>query len=223
MTVAEPTGISGEPDPSDFVTPVVTLVQGQSAEGTPGYFRSSAGTEKPEVRFVVLHIARTRTFFGKEDGLICRSADRRVGYPKKPEFVAVEAHEGQPFECATCPHGHDNPFGGEGCKPDLALTCYDLDTDEPFLFRVKGIALGVFRYRIVNAVARGLQPPWMGSFTMRSEKRVDKERGRNWYEPVLEPLQEFDDETREAWASYAMGFAPAAAAPAVQADDLPFE
>ncbi len=219
----EPVGISGEADPSDFITPIVSLVQGQSAEGTPGYFRSSSGTEKPEVRFVVLHIARTRTFFTENDGLVCRSNDRRTGYPKKPELVADDATD--QMQCASCPHYRDNPFGKNVCKLDFALTCYDLDAQEPFLFRVKGAAQGVFKYRIINAVARGIKPPWFTAFVMKSEKRVDKERGRNWYEPVLIPEDEFDTDQLKEWGAYAAGVAPhqAVADDGIDPDDLPFE
>lgn len=221
-TQTEPIGIGGEADPSDFVTPIVSLVQGSSAEGTAGMFRSSAGTEKAKVRFVVLHIQRTRTFFLNDEGLVCRSNDRRTGYPKKPQFVADDAAENQPFECNVCPHYSD--VGRDGCRMDFALTCYDLDAEEPFMFRVKGAALGVFKYRLINDVARGKKPPWFTQFVMISDKKSDKERGRNWYEPVLTPGDDFDADTLAQWASFAAPLAPIQRRDDIlDPDDLPFE
>jgi hypothetical protein len=223
----EPEGISGEADPSDFVIPYVKLVQATSeGDHKPGSFLSSNGEEKDAINMVVLHIARTRTFYdGDASKLLCSSNDRRWGMPRDEALLdELGVNEGQRVECGTCPHYADGQFQRLACKMDYAFTCFDLDSREPFLLRVKGTAMGVFKYRIISAVARGNKPPWFASFEMSSVKRTN-ERKQSWYSPELKPVQSFNAEEQEEWRAYAQQFALAAPVvhEEVDADDLPFE
>jgi hypothetical protein len=219
----EPVGISGEADASDFVIPFVKLVQATSDGGTAGKFASSAGEERESIDMVVLHIGRTRTYYDNDAGkLVCSSNDRRTGYPRIPAGVADDAEENVPYSCQACPHFKDD--FKDGCQMDYSLTCFDLDTQEPFMFRVKGSARGVFRYRVISRVSSGKVPPWFGSFQMTAVKKSN-DRKQSWWAPELQLTETYDGTRQAEWAAYAQQFgeAPAHHAETVDADDLPFE
>jgi hypothetical protein len=211
----EPVGISGEADASDFVIPYTKLVQDTTETAKAGWFASSNGEQSEYVDMVVLHIGRTRTFYDNEQGLVCSSSDRRTGRPKIAKSVADDAVEGEPYACATCPWFKEEY---KGCQNDYALTCFNLDTQEPFMFRVKGSARGVFRYRVISRVSSGKVPPWFGSFQMTAVKKSN-DRKQSWWAPELQLTETYDGTRQAEWAAYAQQFGKAP----VHDDEVPFE
>jgi hypothetical protein len=221
LTTGELVGVSGQVDQSDFVLPYMKIVQPTSPEGTKGNFIFDSGIEKEQVDFVVLHIALTRTYMLTGESLVCSSRDRVVGYPRKPNLVAVGAEDGRPFECAVCPHNTDSPFEKDGCKLDYELTMYDLEDQEPFIFRVRGLATKEFRARVLNAPLSGRKPPWFAQFSMVTEKQQNAKG--TFYMPVIKPTL-LSEEDQAQWAAYASGFTPTQRTEnIIDPDDLPFE
>ena len=100
LTVAaQPTGISGEIDPSDIVLPFAKLLQKTSPETNEGHhagnFLKSSGAETDHLDFVALHIALGRTFYDGDGGkLICASIDRRMGKPSDDFAAELGAEPG---------------------------------------------------------------------------------------------------------------------------------
>ncbi|HEX9565493.1 MAG TPA: hypothetical protein VF981_16055 [Gemmatimonadaceae bacterium] len=218
--VEELVGVSGQVDQSDFVLPYMKIVQPTTPEGTKGNFIFDSGVEKPEVNFVVLHIALTRTLMVTGEGLVCSSRDRVMGFPRKPQLVADGAEEGQPFKCAVCPHMMDSPFEKEGCKLDYDLTLYDVDDSEAFMFRVRGMATKEFRAKVLNAPLTGRKPPWFAQFNMVTDKQQNAKG--TYYTPVIRPTLLAGDNQAE-WAAFAAGFSAPAQQAEIDPDDLPFE
>lgn len=219
---SEAVGVSGEADPSDFVLPFIRIVQRMSTDGKPGTYLTSTGTETDHIDFVILHIARTRTFYdGDAKDLLCSSRDRAVGTPRT-RFLADElgVEVGTPVVCRSCPHYQDDQFQKLACKFDYLLTVYDLKAEEPFLFRARGASLKMWRARL-SPILAGQQPPWFAAFEMTVKTAASK-AGHTWYEPDVKLIQRHAAEERAAWASYAEPYG-ATAHDEPDADDLPFE
>lgn len=216
-------GAGGEFDNSDLAIPYVKIIHAQSDEGTPGHFLASDGTEYEFINLVVLHIQATRTFFDPDAmKIICKSNDRRTGWPTD---LADFAEPGQPLACNQCPHFNDDQFQKFACKKDYVLTCFNLDTEEPFTYRVKGAATGMFKYRVISAVVMGRKAPWSTAFQMTGVKRVN-DRKQSWWAPELKPIEQYDEDTQERWAKYAAQFGGGITdheEHIVDLDDLPFE
>jgi len=230
-TRQEPQGMTGEADPSDFVLPFAKLIQKMSPEADHGHqvgnFLKSTGAETDTLEFVVLHIARGRTYYdGEASKLLCSSSDRRTGQPSAELAPELGVEEGVRVLCNTCPHFQDDQFTKLACKLDFTLTCYDLRADEPFLYRVRGSSQGMFKYRLISAVAMGNKPPWFAAFEMTASLKTN-DRKQSWYAPELKPIQQYSAEEREEWRAYAEKIArPEAVSADVggdDPDDLPFE
>lgn len=228
-----PTGISGEVDASDFSIPYVSLVQASSdavkqRTAQAGSFLSTDGQTFDAIDFVPLHIQAVRDFYDSAKGLnICGSHDRITGYPRDLESFRllgnIDVTEGVPMLCRECPFYDFAPGPRLSCAKGYVVTAYNLTTDEPFMYRVRGTAVRPFRDRFVGAVAMGRSVPWARSYQMSAQL---KSNGPNsWFVPTLEPIQGFDEETRSGWAQMAAQFGQqhAAEPSAVDPDDLPFE
>ena len=224
----QPQGMSGEIDPSDIVLPFAKLLQKTSPETNEGHdaghFLKSSGAETEHLEFVALHIALGRTFYDGDGGkLICASMDRRMGKPSDDFAAELGAVPGTMMACRACPHNEDDPFQKLGCKLDYTLTCYDLRTEEPFLYRVRGSAQGKFKQRLISAVVMGSKPPWFAAFEMTSVLKTN-ERKQSWYAPELKPIQFFTDEEKAQWAAYSQQFSIAPTVHEVDPDEeIPFE
>lgn len=219
-------GTGGEFDASDLAIPYVKIVQATSESGTPGKFWSSDGSEVDVLNMVVLHIQFTRTFYDGDAGkLICSSNDRVIGNVREPELMGDDAPGGQ-WACGGCIHFNDDPYSKPSCQKDYALTCLNIDTNEPFMFRVKGSAMGVFKYRLISAVAMGRKAPWFAAFEMTTIKRTN-DRKQSWYAPELKPIQTYSADEQSQWAAmagtYAQSSGPLDGVGGVDPDDLPFE
>jgi len=220
-------GTGGDFDASDLAIPYVKIVQATSETGTPGSFFSSDGTEFDTIKLVVLHIQFTRTIYDADKSqMICSSNDRITGNVREPdELLAAAGIAEGPLACGGCPHQDDSQYAKVACKKDYALTCVNIDTNEPFLFRVKGAAMGVFKYRIISAVAMRRKAPWFAAFEMTAVKRTNV-RKQSWFAPELKPIQAYDEDDQAAWAALAGQYAHKQEAEpsfGVDADDLPFE
>jgi len=224
-------GVSGEVDPSDFAIPYVTLVQASSdavkqRTAKAGSFLSTDGEERDSVDFVPLHIQFVRDFYDKQGQKnICGSKDRITGYPRDLSFFRTEGNldvsEGIPLACKDCPFYDWAPSEKLACQKGYVVTCYDLVSETPFMFRVRGTAVTPFKNRFIGAVAMGRTKPWARSFQMTSKLRQSS--GNSWFVPELQPIEGFDEEGQAQWEAYAAGIIAPQHAPAVSDDDLPFE
>lgn len=225
-----PVGVSGEADPSDFAIPYVTLVQASSdavkqRKAQAGAFLSSDGAQYDVIDFVPLHIAFTRDFYDKEGQKnICGSRDRITGYPADVAYFSqhgIDLAEGDPLACRSCPFAVWAPSTKMSCLKGYTVTCYDLNAEQPFMFRVRGTAVNPFKNRLVGAVAMGRAKPW-GRQLQMSSKLVSR-NGNSWFVPELEPTKGFNAEEQAEWETYAAGIvAPAAVKHDEDPDDIPF-
>lgn len=223
-------GTGGEPDVSDFSIPYVKLVQASSEEvkdGTakPGVFLSSEGEKVESIAFVPLHIQFTRDFYDADAGkAICGSTDRLTGHPRDLTYFRTHGDlnlaDGDPLACRDCPFYEMDQFAKTACKKTYAITCYDTTTDAPFMYRVRGSAMGVFRNRFIGAVAMKRAVPWARAFQMTSAKKSNG--GNSWFAPELQPIQSYTEEEMGQWAAMAAGYGESRPASA-DFDDLPFE
>lgn len=227
-TGEQPVGVSGEADPTDFVLPYLAIVQksGPTSEShKPGLLLKTTGEESEAVTFVILHVARTRTYYdGENAALLCASRDRVTGWPAGVFKTALDdqgimGNLGS-LACRICPHYGDDQFQKLACKYDYLLTLFDLSAEEPFLFRARGASLKTWRQRL-SPILTGNQPPWFTSFEMTVVTRTNQ-RQQSWYEPELRPLARYDAATRAVWAAYAEQFGNTVI-DEPDADDLPFE
>ena len=227
--VTDPVGISGEFDQSDIALPFAKLLQKTSPETNEGheaghFFKGATGEDTASVLFVCLHIARSRTFYdGDKAKAYCESIDRRTGHPRQPEFAAeLGVNVGESVACVSCPHSDDPQTEKLACKMDYTLTLYDLETEEPFMFRVRGSAMGRFKQRLVSAVVMGRKPPWFAEFEMTSVLKTNEAR-QSWFAPELKVIKLHTAEENAEWEAYAQAFGAKPVAEMVDQDDLPFE
>ena len=196
-------GLSGHYDHDDISVPVCTLVQPTSKDkGEAGWYWFPDGSQYEELMTVVLHIAATRSLFADIDsgeGLICRSNDRVMGYTEKPNLVFNdEAETGTRYiQCQECPHFEDNQFErGVLCKKGYTLLLYETERRFPFLFFVRGTAVGIVKKRIVSpALARlqdtGTASPWLWKYQWLPKLRQDNFK---YYVPDIYKKDEVDEE-----------------------------
>ena len=221
-------GVGGEPDPSDFAIPYVTLVQASSdavkqRTAQAGTFLFTDGEQREYIDFVPLHIQFTRDFYDKQGQKnICGSKDRIQGYPRDLSFFRthgnLDVSEGVPLACRDCPFYEWAPSDKLACQKGYVVTCYDLTSEQPFMFRVRGTAVTPFKNRFIGAVAMGRAKPWARSFQMTAV--LAQSTGNSWFKPQLQPIEGFDAERMAQWEAYASGLV----APSAHAEEeLPFE
>lgn len=232
MQLPEIVGTSGEADPSDFAIPYVTLVQASSdavkqRTAPAGAFLATDGTVSEFIDFVPLHIQFVRDFYDKQGQKnICGSRDRITGYPRDLSFFRTHGNldvtEGIPLACKDCPFYEWAPSDKLACQKGYVVTCYDLTSEQPFMYRVRGTAVTPFKNRFIGAVAMGRAVPWARSFQMTSKLRQGG--GNSWFVPELQPIEGFDEERMAEWERYANGLSMQQhTEPTVSDDDLPFE
>ena len=225
-------GVTGEYDPSDFAIPYVSIVQASSDAvknrvASAGAFLGTDGEQADAILFVPLHIRFVRDFYDKQaQQNICSSNDRVIGYPRDLTFFRTHGNldipEGDSLACNQCPF-QERPISAKlACNKGYVVTCYDLEKEQPFMFRVRGTAVRPFRDRFIGAVAMGRTKPWARSFEMTA--KLIQGGGNSWFAPELKPTEGFDKEKQAEWEAYAGGIvAPSAPTEAVTYDDLPFE
>ena len=224
-------GTSGEYDSTDYSVPYVSLVQANSdasiqRTAQPGQFLSTDGETFDSVNMIPLHIRFVRDFYDKQNRkAICGSTDRVTGHPRDLLYFKTAGNlnvdEGISLACKDCPFYEWAPSAKAACQKGYVVTCYDLDRNQPFMFRVRGTAVRPFKDRFVGAVAMGRAKPWARSFEMTT--KLTQSQGNSWYVPVLQPTKGLDKEEMAGWAAYAAGIVPPSHAETVDADDLPFE
>ncbi len=202
-------------DNSDISVPFVQLVQASSEavkqrKAQPGAFLSSDGEQTDAIDLVPLHIQPVRDFYDKKaQKNVCSSSDRVTGYPKDATFFAVHGNidvpEGEPLPCAVCPFADKSVEPGLGCFKGYVMTAQNLETEEPFMMRIRGTAVRPFKDRIISAYVRGKAQPWARQYQMTAELTSSKV-GNSWFMPSLEPTKTFSDEEQGEWAAYAAGF-----------------
>lgn len=223
------TGTSGEYDPSDFAIPYVTLVQANAdavkqRKAQAGEFVWSDGEKADFIDLVPLHIAYTRDFYDKEAKKnICGSRDRITGYPADPAYFVehgLDLGDSTTLACKECPFYEWEPSPKMACKKGYTVTAFDLATESPFMFRVRGTAVSVFKNRLVGAIAMRGKRPWERQLQMTAA--LKSYNGNSWFAPELEPTKTFTKEEQAEWAKYAGGIVAPAPAEVVDHDDLPF-
>jgi hypothetical protein len=107
------------------------------------FFNTLTEEYKPTVRCVLLRLKKTHRMASYIDGVgtrvICRSMDRVTGVME----------DGSTRSCANCPdfrwHAEADGKGGtkrtKPCALNYHFIAYDLDTKQPFIFRVKGTSV----------------------------------------------------------------------------------
>ncbi len=202
-------------DQSDVSIPYISLVQSSSEavkqrKAQPGAFLSSDGATTDAIDFVPLHIQPVRDFYDKEGQKnICSSNDRVTGYPKDLDFFrnegGIDLAEGDTMTCAQCPFA-DGPVAPKlGCYKGYVMTALNLETEEPFMMRIRSTAVRPFKDRIISAYVRGKAQPWARQYQMTAVL-TKSQQGFSWFMPSLEPTKTFSDEEQGQWAAYAAGF-----------------
>lgn len=205
-----PAGTGGAYDPSDYSIPFLSLVQASSdavkqRKAQAGDFLASDGEQYESLTIVPLHIQFTRDFYNADKAeSICGSPDRVTGYPRDLAFFKneglVELEKGRPLACRECPF-EAMEYGKLACKKGYTVTCYDVDRDQPFMFRVRGTAVNAFKHSFVGAVAMGRTVPWARQYTLSSELKASG--GNSWFVPVLTPVKGHDAEEAKFWGDMA--------------------
>jgi hypothetical protein len=185
-----------------MVMPVCSLVQPMSQDkGEEGKFWFADGTALDSMKTVVLEIVATRALWAPVDsGLgapICRSADRRMGMTLYRSFIEdsgdpMKLHEEDQayipcpdcrfFETARSFEKVDDlwcPFG-------YTLLMVHAETDEPFLYFVKGMQMKPVKQRIVSpALLRikktGKATPYANVQEWRARLVEEKEKKRKYW------------------------------------------
>lgn len=220
-------------DNSDISVPFVQLVQASSEavkqrKAAAGAFLSSDGEQADSIDFVPLHIQPVRDFYDKEGQKnICSSSDRITGYPKDTAFFrnegGIDLADGETMACAQCPFANGPVAPKLGCYKGYVMTAQNLETEEPFMMRIRGTAVRPFKDRIISAFVRGKAAPWTRQYQMTAVL-AKSQQGNSWFMPSLEPTKTHTDEDSAAWAAYAGQFGGVAAKhETVDPDDLPFE
>lgn len=220
-------GQGGQSDASDYSIPYVKLVQASSEEvkdgvAKPGEFLHSEAGALESINFVPLHIQFTRDFYDADAAKnICSSSDRVTGYPKdKRTFEDYGVDVDGPLACADCPFNNMPQWEKKACKKGYTITGYDVDTETPFLYRVKGSAVAVFKNRFVGAVAMNRSMPWGRQYDMTSAKKSNG--GNSWFAPELQPTKGNDESEQQFYQAMAEGYG-VSPAHTDDNDDLPFE
>lgn len=218
-------------DQSDFAIPYVSLLQSNAEpvkqrKAMAGSFQASDGETFDAINMVPLHVQPVRDFYDKEgQKSICGSNDRITGYPRDKTFFAVNGNvgveENAPLACRDCPFYEWAPGPKLACLKGYVVTCYNLDRETPFMYRVRGTAVRPFKNAFVGAYAMRGIPPWSRQYEVTTA--LTSYAGNSWFIPVLKPTKGFDKTELAQWADYAAGFATKAQAEHVDADDLPFE
>lgn len=222
-------GMSGELGRDDITTPTCSIVQPSSGSerGNAGTFWFSDGTNLPKLEVVVLEIAGTRTLWAPkgegDSGPICRSPNRREGLTEDPDLVlrdltaerkadlAIAGGDGPAYiPCDVCPHYKDDPFarGDYLCKPGYTLLLHEVDQG-PFLFFVKGSAMGIIKRKIVSPALIRMQQgqpaaPWRNMWDWSLELKEGKQG--KYYVPAITSIGVVEDpETYERMSAELRG------------------
>ena len=191
-TVADD-GMAGEFDETDISIPSVTLVQPMTPDkggAEDGDWLFSDGRSFPTIDVVVLHIAATRDLWGtreSDEGLICKSQDRRMGFTEVPLRVfGPEANVSEPMNivCQECPHFDDDQFaksteGNLLCKKGYTLLLYEVEHKFPFIYYVQGAAMKPIKARVVGPARlhweqTGASEPWRFIYHVEGKKNTTK-------------------------------------------------
>jgi hypothetical protein len=210
----QPDGMSGAFDQGDLKLPTCSLVQPMSQDrgAAGGFWFDQEGRNAETFTAVVLNIIGTAAMWepiGSETkGPVCKSIDRVMGLTNKPSVVLSKAMEDNPLylECARCPHHADWEIMKSGplhCGKGFTLLMCDTETQEPFLYYVKGTQFSPVRDRIVSpALIRrkryGNAEPWLTPFTWGAREVVQP--GKKYWVPVITMEKPLDAEQRAFYA-----------------------
>lgn len=243
LDIMEQVGMGGDFDSDDLTIPIMAINQPTSGSerGDPGKFSFSDGRQVDDMETVVLDIIGTRTLWtpkGEEpDGIVCKSADRRVGETDYPALTlgaeqckkaGVNPDSKAFIPCKECPHFTDSSYERADylCKKGFTLLMIDRQTKSPFLFYVKGSAMSIVKKRIVSPplarAARGeVAAPWTTTFAWTVHLIEDPDRGK-WYVPVVVPMQFEGEDLSAEYAGLAVKYSGRAAAITME-DEAPDE
>ena len=224
-------GGGGQFDESDYTIPWVKRIQASAEEvktkvASPGEFLHSEAGAMESINFVPLHVQATRDFYDADAGKnICSSQDRITGWPNdKRHFEDYGVEVNGALACADCPFNNMPQWEKKACKKGYTITGYDVDSESPFLFRVKGAAVREFQNRFVGAYAMGRTMPWARQYEMTAV--LKRNEGNSWFGPSLQPTKSNDESEQQFYQAMAEGYGPpvhSEEAASIDPDDLPFE
>lgn len=172
-------------DETDFVPPVMTLVQGQSKAHTEDdipmgqYYCAQSGETWETLDMVLLKVARTRVLFEPEQlaAPICQSEDRINPRPGG-KFHGVHA-------CEQCPARNDAPWllspedrdareRDPGlCTPGYTFLAVEAKTGMPFIMRINGTSVSPWKTVMTTFRMRHKNVPFAASVEVGARSRTN--------------------------------------------------
>ncbi len=219
--------------------PICSISQPMSQDkGEEGHFWFPDGTAVKSMNTVVLDIVATRALWAPVDsGLgapICRSADRRMGITLYPSFVEkggdpmeLREEEEAYIPCPDCRFGETatkfDKVEGLWCPFGYTLLMVCAETDEPFLYFVKGMQMKPVKQRIVSpAIVRrnrtGNPAPYTNLLAWTVRLVEEKEKKRKYWVADIAAGKTFSDAEQGSYHEMALNLRGRAAA---QTEELP--
>ena len=212
-----PSGFAGEPDASDKIIPVCSLVQPMSQDkGEAGRYSFPSGESLIGLDAVVLQIGFTRALWlpieEQPTGPLCNSNDRLLGRTSDAARVtgssALGSEEEMYLPCAECRYKPTaksfEKIDGLWCPFSYTLLMYERHLGLPFLYFIKGTATSVIKKAIVSPALyhrddTGRDEPWLKPYFWTI--KLIEQPGRKYYSPVIEAGEDFTDEEVERYAA----------------------
>ena len=224
LTTVVDDGMAGEFDETDISIPSVTLVQSMTPDkggAEDGDWLFSDGRSFPTIDVVVLHIAATRDLWGTRDsdeGLICKSQDRRLGLAVNPARVYMDGDKGTDamnIICQECPHFDDDQFAKSTednllCKKGYTLLLYEVEHKFPFIYYVGGAAMKPIKARVVGPARlhqqqTGMSEPWR--FIYHVEGKLNTGKFTFWTPAFFIPEDgKLGEDDRDRYASLSRSY-----------------
>ena len=172
-------------DQTDFVPPVVTLVQGLSKAHTEDqvplgvFYCAQSGEQWEKLNLVLLKVARSRVLFtpGELAAPVCQSDDRIVPRPN--------GKYSDQKTCEKCPARNDAPWllSPEArttldhdpglCLPSYTFLAVEAITGAPYIMRVNGTNVSPWKTALTTFRMRHKNVPFAASVEVGSKLRVN--------------------------------------------------
>lgn len=179
-------------DETDFVPPVVTLIQGLSKGHTDDkidlglFYCPQSGETWETLKLVLLKVARTRVLFDPAEltAPLCQSDDRVNPRPGGK----YHGH----FDCESCPARQDAPWLLSAddraakerdpgiCPPGYTFLAVDADTGMPFILRINGTSVSPWKTVLTTFRMRHKNVPFAAPVDVGSRSRQNA-AGQSFY------------------------------------------
>ncbi len=199
-------------DETDFVPPVVTLIQGLSKGHTEDkidlgvFYCPQSGETWETLSLVLLKVARTRVLFHPDElaAPLCQSDDRLNPRPGGK----YHGH----FDCENCPARQDAPWlvspeektakeRDPGiCPPGYTFLAVDANTGMPFILRVNGTSVSPWKTVLTTFRMRHKNVPFAAPVDVSSRSRQNA-AGQSFYVMAPAAGSPFEmEKVQEYWA-----------------------